>query len=147
MTSLLFLSVYFPFCSLIPTFCSIFVTYHLTYYNYTRVIFYSFISGELIFEGNETPVYVGSSRIIICKWAGLENIIKLELYLEGNGLGVRWMNDDTATAIDSGHISDISWNGKIFQCIATFNRNRTLTKNFALWVKGKYTIIMVIHFT
>ena len=148
MTSLLILSVFFPFCTFIPTFGLIFVTYHLKPCNYTRAIFYSFLSGELILTGHETPVYIGISRITRCTWnGGPETIKKLDWYLfDLEGLGLGFELDKHTTLLNYGRVTNVGWNGKTFVCIGTTTNNRTLRITFALWVKGHYTKIMEIYF-
>ena len=97
-------------------------------------------------------MYVGFSRVVTCEWTGSGNIIKLEWYLvglEGLPLGMK-LGDDT-TALITGRVSDISWNGREFVCKATVasgntaekipSANTIVEKTFALWVKGHYFYI------
>ena len=104
------------------------------------IIISAFTSGELVFSGHETPVYVGLSRIILCKWTGLENITKIDWYLfglEGMGIGMKFL-DDFTTALNPGRVTSISWNGKMFVCKATTTSGGIVVKKLTLWVKGNY---------
>ena len=92
-----------------------------------------------MFSGHETPVYVGLSRIILCRWTGLENITKLDWYLvglEGLGLGIKF--DYYTTALNPGRVTDTTWNGRMFVCKATTTSGRIVVKILTLWVKGNY---------
>ena len=82
-------------------------------------------------------MYVGLSRIITCEWTGSGNITELDWYLvglEGVGLGIK-LNEHTIV-LNTGRITDISWNGKVFVCKANTAGGRIVRKSFALWVKG-----------
>ena len=87
-------------------------------------------------------MYVGFSRVVTCEWTGSENITELEWYLvglEGLPLGMK-LGDDT-TALITGRVSDISWNGREFVCKATLASGAIVEKTFLLWVKGHYFYI------
>ena len=94
-----------------------------------------------MFSGHETPVYVGLSRVILCKWTGLENIINIDWHLaglEGLGIGIKFLDDDFTIALNPGRVTSISWNGKKFVCKATTTSGRIVRKKLTLWVKGHY---------
>ena len=87
-------------------------------------------------------MYVGFSRVVTCEWIGSGNITELKWYLvglEGLSLGMK-LGDDT-TALITGRVSDISWNGRKFECKATLDSGKIVKKPFSLWVKGHYFYI------
>ena len=95
-----------------------------------------------MFSGHETPVYVGLSRIILCTWTGRESITKLDWYQEGfeerdQGLGMKF-GDSNITALNTGRVADISWNGREYVCKANTTSGRIVEKTYVLWVKGNY---------
>ena len=62
--------------------------------------------------------------------------------LEGLPLAIM-VSHDVAVLI-TGRVSDMSWNGRKFQCVATTISGGTVTKTISLWVKGHYT--KILHF-
>ena len=96
-------------------------------------------AGDLIIEGNDTPIYVGFSRIITCTWTGAEEITKLDWYQVGmydEGIGMRGVSIQS-TALNTGRVSDTTWNEKRFSCIATTISGRSVVKTIALMVKER----------
>ena len=84
-------------------------------------------------------MYVGLSRVVTCEWIGSETITKLEWYLvvgDGSGLGMKFPGVDDTTLLMTGHIVDISWNGRKYMCQANLTSGEPVNKTFSLWVKG-----------
>ena len=89
-------------------------------------------------------MYVGLSAIITCEWIGSGNIAELEWYLvggDGSGLGRKYEGVDDTTLLITGHIVDISWNGRKYMCQANLTSGEIVNRTFSLWVKGNYFYI------
>ena len=103
---------------------------------------------ELMIEGNDTPIYVGLSRIITCTWTGAEELTKMDWYLVGKydlGLGMVGVTNQS-TLLNPGRVIDITWNEKRFSCIATTVKGRTVVKTIALMVKELEDTINITNY-
>ena len=93
-------------------------------------------------------MYIGTSRIFLCKWTGRVHITKLNWFREGeteSGIGTKFV-DNFTTLMNPGTVTDLNWNGRSFMCVAETTNEMTATISFTLSVKGNYTKIMGIYF-
>ena len=94
-------------------------------------------SGNIVINGNETPVIVGIQTYIKCTWIGRESIAKFDWYLtglEGLGFGLKSPSSNIVL-LNIGRVQD-QFSGKKFSCIATTSSGKTETKIIALWTEG-----------
>ena len=94
------------------------VSYCLVMYAINLSQLISFYEGNIVITGHETPIPLGESRNILCKWHG-NNATKMEWYLFGLDTISIESKTHTNSLVLSSHPNSTALDGAMFTCRVT----------------------------